>query len=623
MFLLLPGFGVPLAMQAIGSAYAVWFFVAWMSALALISAPLSLRWIGNRLRAREVLSTLLWSLLTALAALGARESHSLFALAGLILIPAWLAVGSSRFRVHAAFGLTLLAVTWASALRDQTIAPWTELASVVCAWLAGWLLSERAPEAAEVHEAAADENPVLDLSPYLELRERYRKLTEAYENLEARSERDRMAAALTRYDRESGETAYGALAERLRTVSGASRIAIYSLTRGSSCVVLHAESGGSIEATETHPRGLAALIAEHAEDAFRAAGGGNLGRSVNVPIRLNGRVIGMVQAGHARAEGLQRAAVAVEELEPWIARALEDEAARLSLVRQAHEAESLYEAAVCAQESEDAESFARQCVEMIRRSTGVDGVKAVLVSGGTSRVLALAGDDLDLTPWALFGQERGVEAWLKSGAEAEVAGDVRSDSRFDHEQILRMRIGAFGIAPICHRGLVLGYLCATARESGFIGQAELDLLRGVGGELGRGLARLEGEPGLSGAEFARELAARPSGWLVQLEPVNRSQMIERHGRMAVAHALARFGRTVRMRLPADSTAFQRSEGTVLAHLAGMDEASAESWASEMVAAAAMIEVRSSTAGAGIPLAVRAKVGEFARQSDGVFGKVGA
>lgn len=464
---------------------------------------------------------------------------------------------------------------------------------------------------------------------FMELRENFRKLRDAYKDLERRSRRDRLVAQLQDARLAKGDRFLPRLAARVQELTGAQSVGLYSVAQYADSLVVRAVCGDMPEAMRTEGFDVEATLApgqiRHAvgklldtvlSDADRS-------RVEHVLLTDGGAVSGMLVVRHERADHLSEARERAEELAPFAAALIREHDDRASHDRRLRETEVLYETAVVSAGSETPIGLCGRVVRHAAELLEVDHFGVFLVEGHDAMPMTHSGVPLRLLEEMKFEEGQGVRGWLAAGAPVLALHDAGRDVRLDPTLALKKRIHSFCLVPLQYGEKPCGFLTAAAHRVGGVDVSDLSTLRAIAAELSMALGRvIEGSSGPEGmvtpAEFHQSVASS-KGALVMFETLQHDALCERFGTPGVEHALRAFVRKLRGRLPNGAALCRREAGTFAVFLPGATASFAESWANEATAHASLIPLKTPDGLEVVPLAVRAKAAQIAPQLDGVVG----
>jgi putative methionine-R-sulfoxide reductase with GAF domain len=459
----------------------------------------------------------------------------------------------------------------------------------------------------------------------LELRESFRKLKEIYQDLERKSRRDRLSVSLFEARTKQGEPFFKALAMKLRDITQAESLALYTLAQFDERMIVRGTSGdypstirdASVDVDLRHS---AKQIATDSLTALNAISAGKSPqRLANVVLRHEGKVIGMICLSATHPDHLADALEIAEEMADSTAAMIVEETRRQSHSRRMAEAELLYELATSMHGAKNASSLAARAARDAWELLEVDHLGIFFLDGSEAFMAAHQGANIRFLDVMSFAGGPGIEGWQDLGSPELVVFDVFEDPRVPQQMALKKRVGSFALFPIQFGDKPYGYVTAATHRTGGVDVETVELLRSVAGELSHAIARLEGldldAAGIaSPGEFHAAVQATPTGHLVFLDPSRKDRLIEQFGKPAFENALRQFARKLRAKLPANSLVCRRPDGDYMVLLRGVSAEFAVSWANEMCALASFIGLRLPESDQRIPLALRAKVADLSQQT---------
>lgn len=452
----------------------------------------------------------------------------------------------------------------------------------------------------------------------LQLRESYRKLRDAYSDLERRSRKDKIAARVARVQGLEGEKFYTEMCVALRELTKAEELAIYTLAHFEQVMVVRSVSEdfpGDLKdrAIDVDVSRAPIVVREQAENALAALSTG--APVANVLLIHKGKMVGMICAIEPNPVKLEEIRKALTEAAPIAARAIDAEIEREGHLRRVKELELLYEVGSLSSGASTPTAIAGRITRELKQGLRFDSVTMAFIERGKELILAREGTKAKLLDCMSFLGGEGLQGWLSAGAPELVLFDVRRDSRCQPEEALKRRIGSFVLIPIWTGAEVVGYLSAASHVTGGIDVEQISTLRLVGAELSRALERLSGTRFggmMTPKEFSSSTEGR-EGTLIYLEPLRREQMIATYGFAAFEESVRKLAHQVRAKLPTGSYLCRRDQGDFLVFF-DTDEEFARNWANEIAASASFIAISTSDPTKRVPLALRAKVAQLTSQS---------
>jgi GGDEF domain-containing protein len=460
---------------------------------------------------------------------------------------------------------------------------------------------------------------------FAELRENYRKLKDLYESLERRSRRDRhvnelrgcLAGDAVRFPRR--------LAAQLKTLSGASSLALYTVAEQANSFVIRAVEGASGEAMRSSilrvglqeaagslqqqaERAMATLLDEEDGTLFR-----------NVVLTHRGRMVGLVCLRDESRHALDEAAETVGELAPLAAELIAEANGRHCAESRLKRAELLYEVGCAATGAGSRNALAARVVAQLAEMVDAEYLSVSWIADGELYPAATQGPALKPLDAMSFAQGPGLLGWLRVGAPEIAAADVAEDARCVRAEMNRLRLQSLVLAPIGWAEEPLGYLFLGSPRAGAIGVETVEAARMVAAELFQAATRTEtaalGEGMMLPGELQRLIAGKPGGSLVYLQPAKREETDETFGRPTVELALRQLALRLRAKLPAGGALCRRPEGDFVAYLPDWEDAAARAWASEASAIASSIGIWVDQDGKRVPIPLRAKVAPVGSETE--------
>lgn len=606
-----------IVLAILGMAQITPFDASWQAALAVGGLSVFAWWLEDRGTLNSgVAGFIAVGEAAALAYfLRAAELHQ--TLGFLVLLPCALA---AAFRAAPLVSMAPLAAT-SLVVADATISksgvpdPRTLAHAAVMLAIALVLGYRRPSPAAEAPEAPA---PQIIEDGAVQLRDNYRKLRAAYQELEARARRDRIAARVGACADYRGRSFYIELCQAVRELTGASQAAVYTVGQFDDSLIVRG-------VTDDYPQPIRdqmvqvdlakapALIRQSAEASLRAATSGLDVASALILAR--GKVLGMLVAAPPHPNRDEETRARLEEIAPFVASAVDAEIERAFGQGRVRELELLYELSSVSTGSATSAGLAARVVRELASILDLDALSVVLFDEEREIVLASHGQRMALVEAMTFANGPGLAGWLDLGAPELTVFDARLDSRCDPRESLERRIGAYFLAPLWAGMQPIGYLSAATHVAGGIDRADVASLRLATHELCRALERVEGESAgglMTPREFSAATANR-EGRLVYFEILRRDDLIAAHGGSVVDMAARKLANLIRAQLPPDAALCRRDQNDFLAFLPADDDF-ARRWANDVSAGACLIGIATEEPGRWIPLALRARVAAVNPQS---------
>lgn len=481
--------------------------------------------------------------------------------------------------------------------------------------------------------ALSDNAIVLEREDYLELRENFRKLRDAYRDLEFKSRRGRMIALIDEARNGSGERLFVRLANRLKDVTGADHLAIYTVAQFADQFVVRATTAGyPAEIEDVSFRvdlDLAPGQIKHRVEQALASIKSDTERTriANIILLDSGRVVGMITLAHTDAGKLAEAQTKADEIAPYLASLIQEEARVEGERRRLKETELLYEVATVTAGSTNATSLASRVVRELFETIEADHVGVFLLEGNESIQLAHQGARIRILDSLRLSAGAGLQGWLNSDSPELVVFDARDDHRMDAQEALKRRVGSFVLLPLTTAQATIGFITAVTHNRGGLDKPQIESLRIAAIELSQALIRLEGKSSepegvMTPAEFSKRVQGA-KGSFVYLEPLRREQLADTFGKSAIDLALRKFVSQLKRSLPKGGCVCRRDEGDYVVFLPKVSVEKASSWANDVTATSAMIPVKTADGSAKVPLALRSKVAAIDRQDSEVLDAISA
>lgn len=604
-------------MAILGLAQITPLAASWQAAMAVGALSVLAWWLDERARLNPgVAGFIAVGEAGALAYfLRAAEWHQ--TLGFLVLLPCALAAAfrGAPLVSMAPLAATSLVVADATMSRSGVPDPRTLAHAAVMLAIALVLGYRRAIPAVEPVERDA---PQMIEDGAFQIRENYRKLRAAYQDLESRARRDRIAARICACGDFRGRAFYIELCQAVRELTGASQVAVYTVGQFGDSLVVRG-------VTEDYPQPVRdqmvavdlskapALIRQSAEAALRAA---TSGLDVASSLMLaRGKVLGLLVAAPPHPNRDEETRARLEEIAPYVASAVDAEIERAFGQGRVRELELLYELSSVSTGSSTPAGLAARVVRELGAIVDVDALSVVLFDDDREIILASHGPSMALVEGMTFANGPGVKGWLDLGAPELSLYDARLDPRCDPRDSLERRVGAYFLAPLWSGLAPIGYLSAATHVAGGIDRGDVASLRLATHELCRALERVDGEMAgglMTPREFSNATAHR-EGRLVYFEILRREELVAAHGASVVDIAARKLANLIRAQLPPEAALCRRDQNDFLAFLPTDDEF-ARRWANDVSAGACLIGIATEEAGRWIPLALRARVAAVNPQS---------
>lgn len=450
------------------------------------------------------------------------------------------------------------------------------------------------------------------------LREAYRSLRDQY----FRKERSSKVGAMAKRMLESAFSAHAwpELAKALQEELGLKGVRIYATGHSGSRLVWRSNSGpmpdssGACLAT----RGGEAMLQERVDSLLDTL-------RIDEPevvtatqvVRDQGKVCGLIVMD---AESESKLAEAEEKLQPALSllgRTINHIARRTDESRRAKESEILYSVVSLAKGAASQEVLAERILQELKEVIPADRLSLVKVKNGRAETLSEEGSGPEPVNFYSFAYGSGWQGWLKTGGQELHLLDPQEDTRVDPESAFKSRIRSVCHLPLKADDEIIGWISASSSRSGALDEGHMTTMRIVASEAGPALAQAAVSTGLVGSglatakEFVKALQSLTDGVVVAVEAPALEELRSRFGSASLAQALNRASRMLCAKAPPGSLVCRRAEGDFLILMRGAAKSTAQSWANEAAASAALITLSSPDGSQRLSLALRAKVVESA------------
>lgn len=341
--------------------------------------------------------------------------------------------------------------------------------------------------------------------------------------------------------------------------------------------------------------------------------------TVTQVIRDQGRVCGLIVMDADSEAKLKEAEDRLQPALSLIGRTISHIAKRTDETRRVKESEILYSVVSLAKGAASQEVLAERILRELTEVIPADRMCIVRLKAGKAVTLAQEGAGPEPINLYSFAYGSGWQGWLKtSGPELHLL-DPLEDTRVDSEAAFKSRIRSVCHLPLFADDEIIGWISASSARSGALDESHLTTLRIVASEAGPALAAAATAKGLVGTglaspkEFVKALQTLTDGAVVAVEVPALEDLRHRFGSAPLSQALNRASRMLCAKAPPGSLVCRRAEGDFLVLIRGAAAASAQSWANEVTASAAMITLSSPDGSQRLSLALRAKVVESAAE----------
>lgn len=487
--------------------------------------------------------------------------------------------------------------------------------------------------ATPVEAAVGETEIVLEKEDYFEMRENFRKLRDAYRDLESKSRKGRLVSQLDEVRNGNEDRLFNRLTNKLKEIAGVDNLALYTVAQfADQFVVRGTTSGFPQEMSDASLRVDLDLapgqIKHRMEKALLAVKSeSDRAKVANVLLLDGGRIVGMITLHHTDPVKLADAQTKVDEIASYVASLIQDEIQRESERRRLRETEMLYEVATITTGSTNPSTLSARVARELFETIQCDHVGVFLIEGDEPILLANQGVRVRLLESMQFSGGQGLRGWIDTDAPELLIFDAREDHRIDASEALKKRVGAFAVMPLMGAKGPIGFVTAASHSRGGLDTSEFESLRVASIELAQAIQRLEGKFGepegvMTPPEFAKRVQ-NSVGSLVYLEPLRREQLMDAFGKPALTLAVRKFVAQLRRKLPRGGCICRRDEGDYVVFLPDSSLDNATSWANDATATASMIAVKTPDGSAKIPLALRAKAAVLDRQESEVFDRITA
>lgn len=465
---------------------------------------------------------------------------------------------------------------------------------------------------------------------YLDLRERFRQMKDHAKELERKGKRERLISQLFDVRSTSTESLHSQLAKRIAEITGAEGVTIYTSAQLADAMVVRGFSGTLPEAVRAATISISSTFSDgqirhKADQALRALrSDSDKQASASVLLKDQGKLVGMLSLSHKAIGHLDEAIQRAEEAAPYVAAMIRNAERDVAIQRRLREMEMLYTVASLCVGSDTPESACQRTVRELWDTLPLDHLSLHLLQNGSERCVAIQG--AKSVPFELLNVEgsTGLEAWKSLGAPELAVFNTGEDSRVEKNDALKLRVGSFVLIPLKAGDELVGVLAAATHGSGGLDIPQIETLRLVAMELSQALGRLanglsNAEGLVTPAEFQAGVARMESGQLVYLEPLRQDELVEKVGKPAFEHAIRTLARKLRPALPTGAMLCRRTEGDFVAFLPSTGPETAEQWANQVCAMAAMTAITTPDGRIKIPLGLKARLAPFGPQNYQISG----
>lgn len=403
-----------------------------------------------------------------------------------------------------------------------------------------------------------DEPVIVDPDGFFALRENFRRLRDAYRQIEQRQMSDKLSAALLQARLAPAPQVAGKLAQALRAEVGADAILIAGFRSDRSLEVFARHGSLGFESLA-----LEALPGRGRREALESALLNQLTDEQRAGLTYATWPLGEVPKGVIIARAGTDIHTALEQSAPLVGEIVESAAHAAQQIVQLQRVELLFAISRAARSALGPESLAQRYVDLVGQWFGFDHLSVHLVDPEGDRVLAYSGPSAWLIDHLHFPAGVGVLGWLAEGHPALIQRDTTHDALLDRAEGLRQRIGSYFILPLRDANGCYGFLQGINHEANLAGDEAIELLKRTQEELGFGL-RMQG--------------VRSAAWgsLVVLEPTRILTDVENES----------LSRRIRASLPAGGVLRWDQRVGFIALLPKMDERFLNRWAAQLASSKA-------------------------------------
>lgn len=460
----------------------------------------------------------------------------------------------------------------------------------------------------------------------IELREKYRRLTRTFRELERRSRVARWGVELmlARHKRNQGMQE---ILEKIREMSHADGVILYTINQLGNRLLITETNGRVPKETQSisiqiSGEETAYLLKKKTTEALSALSAENkLIPTLNVILSFKGTVVGMLTLFLESRTDYDSLQSRMEEASEIIARVVLDEQQRIQHYRRTREAEILYEIACRTDGATTEADICKRTAKALCEILQCEGVGVYLLDEGKPILAGKQGRVTALHESLLFDPQ-GIEGWLKAGGESVFAYSILTHSRIDKNIAIKQRVGSYLLVPILHGIDIIGFLIATDTRDGKFHEDDSKTLTDIATELAHAIVHIKARKNekayspsgfLTPSEFQNEvLSISPDTFasIVYVEPLRFNDLLEEVGQPTIELASRQLGLLIKRLAPNNARLCRKADGSYAVLLPEMRLSDSQLWANELMAVAAMRVYDSSETFAPVPLAVRARVADL-------------
>lgn len=472
----------------------------------------------------------------------------------------------------------------------------------------------------EVEKLVADSDavPVAHLAvvegQMIELRENYRQLRDAYRDLDRKSSKDRVAAALADITGSTFGSGYFGLCERVAEACGADAVLLYTVAQLGDQFTVRGAAGDTsesqlTEAIDVRSRQAVATIRNQADQASKAIDPNR--PCGNLVLQKDGKVTGLMTVVARDKDSLFEALESLQPCSTIISNLVAKEQEHELLERRLTEVEVMYAVVAHSEgactKSEIASRIAREFQSILQ----VEHLSIHLLEGDDHRVLASEGRDVNIMNSLEFSTGPGLEGWKAGGCDELWLPDVRVSNMLSSEAIVRSRVGSFVTIPIPGDHGVTGFINAASMRVGGIDRSEIKTLRACAAELAHQFRRPEqpaqAEMGMLSPRSFVEQVGKRAGVVVTLIPGQFKDFEHKFGKAAMSHVMRTLSLRIRPHVPYGGLMCKHPDGMIMAFLPGSERDYASEWADDLVAMNLSQDLRTPDGSNRVPIQLRVKV----------------
>lgn len=469
--------------------------------------------------------------------------------------------------------------------------------------------------------AAREESTTQSL---IELREKYRRLSTNFKELERKSRSARLSSKLLLSKQRFSGNLPG-IADKLKEILEVDGVVLYSVNQVGDHMIVRATAGKIADKATSHSFAVTGSEAAHqlkqsAREAFAAIGGGSQIATQNILLRRQGVVVGVLTLLSSKPDKLDEIEPRAEEIGEVVSHILLDERERSRLMRRVVEAELLYEIAASLDGVKTESDLGRRAAKALSEILATDHIGIYLLDSNRPVPVGRVGKPAPLLE-SYKGSDDGVKLWIDEGCRAILAYSAPNSPILNSRVSLRYRVGSFIAMPIVAGDAVIGFLTAASSTDSALGPDDAKTLFDVAAELSHAFTALRDRANsadprphgiLSVQEFQKEVASLSSSQacLVYLEPQGLADDAERIGSVNVEQVCRQLGFLARRHAPHDARICRKSDGGVVVLLPNHALPEATKWADNLSSVTASRVYEAPDGGVSVSLASTARVADL-------------